>query len=157
MAIPMKEVRPPSRVISGREGVIIFKRYIPRRLKTANASFIVYDPNHLIDSINTYHAVYPPAAPTNREKTSGTVHAIFHTDEKRKLGEDDWEQNENQEVYSAGMDLFYQIDRSRQFGITLYPNFTDVEGDIARDGLSKAFKKFKPEKTADLQGRCRIL
>ena len=146
MAIPIAGIRAPARTIDGRKGVIFLKRYIPRRLKTVNAGFIIYDGNQLIEEIRRREAERPSGSVSVADKLSGTAHAIYHLDQTRKIGESEWAQVAAHDEFSGGLDLVYQFDSARSAALTLYPNYTDVEGDIARDGLSKAFKKFKPEK-----------
>jgi hypothetical protein len=146
MAVPIAGIRAPARTIDGRKGVIFFKRYIPRRLKTVNAGFIIYDANQFIEQVRKQEAENLPGSVSVTDKLSGTAHAIYHLDETRKIGESEWTQVAAHDEFSGGLDLVYQFDSSRSAALTLYPNYTDVEGDIARDGLSKAFKKFKPEK-----------
>ena len=153
MRIPQTAVRPPKDVVEGRTGLMLFKRFIPRRLKTVNAGFFTYDANQLKIDTAKFLEENPSLAVAGLDRWYGTVHGIVHQDEDRKLGEKEWTQVAEHDEYSAGIDvLHYQIDSSMSLDFTYKPNFIEVEGDIARDSLSKAFKKFKPEKRAFFQG-----
>jgi hypothetical protein len=146
MAIPVTAIRSPAKIIDGRKGLVFFKRYIPRRLKTVNAGFFIYDSKQYSENV-LKDADYAASIDRSvREKISGTVYGIFDKIETRKVDEKIYAAIDDHDEWEAGIDLNYRIDQARSVDLTFNPNFTQVEGDIARDGLSKAFKKFKPEK-----------
>ncbi len=146
MAIPITAIRSPVQIIDGRKGLVFFKRYIPRRLKTVNAGFFIYDSKQYVEDVRKDAADAASVERSAWEKTSGTVYGIFDKIETRKVDEDKYSAIDDHDEWEAGLDLNYRIDQARSVDLTFNPNFTQVEGDIARDGLSKAFKKFQPEK-----------
>jgi hypothetical protein len=146
MAIPITAIRSPKKVAGGRKGLVFFKRYIPRRLKTVNAGFVIYDAKQYAEEVDKEVADTASVKKAVLDKTSGSVYAIFDRIETRKVDENNYEPISDHDEWEAGLDLHYRIDLARSIDFTVNPNFTQVETDIARDGLSKAFKKFKPEK-----------
>ena len=80
-----------------------------------------------------------------RDKLTLIPHFIHHTDQERSIG-GDFEQVNAHEQNSAGLDLEYQFNDAQSLAVTLNPNYTDVEADIARQSINNPFTIFQPEK-----------
>ena len=111
MAVPIAAIRAPARVIEDRKGVVLLKRYIPRRLKVVNAAFFTYDANQFVEEQQRL-AETAEAVPFLK-RWHGLAHTIYHLDEKRKLGEEEWERVDSHDELSGGLDFGYSFDNSR--------------------------------------------
>lgn len=83
--------------------------------------------------------------PLTTEKLTITPYYIFHVDEKRSIG-GEFEQVDEHREDEVGFDAEYDFNSAETISITVNPNFTDVEADIARQSINNQFVVFKPEK-----------
>jgi hypothetical protein len=83
----------------------------------------------------------------SRKSLQITPHYIYHFDEERNIG-GTFEQVDEHRKHEMGIDAKYQLDSARSLTVTVNPNFTEVEADIARQSINNSFVVFKPEKRA---------
>lgn len=74
-----------------------------------------------------------------------TPYYIYHPDEERDIG-GVYEQVDDFGKNDVGFDAKIQFDSARSLAISVNPNFTEVESDIARQSINNSFIVFKPEK-----------
>lgn len=140
IAIPFGVIRSPADFSkSDHKGVILLKRSYPRRVDRTLATFFYYK-GHKSAAKNS-----KPEKKTKRKKLTLTPHYIYHKDEERDIG-GDYKQVDEHSVHEVGLDIDYEIDSSRTLSLTVNPNFTDIEADIARQSINNPFNIFKPEK-----------
>ena len=83
---------------------------------------------------------------TNRlQSLEITPYYIFHRDEERDVGAS-FEQVDEHSEHEVGFTGNMRFGTNKSLAITINPNFTEVEADIARDSINNSFVKFKPEK-----------
>ncbi|KZZ77725.1 hypothetical protein A3765_08770 [Oleiphilus sp. HI0130] len=80
-----------------------------------------------------------------------TPHYILHKDDERDPGDPEFEQSSNYDINEFGVDAKVRFGTNKTLGLTVNPNFTEVESDIARDSINNPFNPFKPEKRSFFQ------
>jgi len=80
-----------------------------------------------------------------QSKLTYRPHYIYHLDEDRAIG-GEFEQVDEHKKHEVGIDLDYQISSAQTLSVTINPNYTDVEADIARQSINNPFVVFQPEK-----------
>ena len=73
------------------------------------------------------------------------AHYIFHADETRDIG-GSFDQVDEHDRHEGGFDLDIHFDSAKTLSLTVNPNYTEVEADIARQSINNPFVIFKPEK-----------
>ena len=146
MAIPrwsLKLPRTPEGDLT--PGLVILKRSYPRSIDSYMVTFFRYQLDK--ESIEQLLALEPDAAKEERDKKrlKLTPHIIYHPHDERGVG-DEWERSDEHELHAAGFGLKYYLSNSSSLNLTVNPNFTEVEADIARDSINNPFIPFKPEK-----------
>jgi hypothetical protein len=137
IAIPISSVRAP--VLQDDEdhrGIIILKRSYPRRVDRTLATFFSFK-RGLGKTTQTDN--------DSLDRLTFTPHYIYHFDEKRPIG-GDFSQVEEHNIHEAGIDVAIDFDSARTLSLTINPNFTEVEADIARQSINNPFNVFQPEK-----------
>jgi hypothetical protein len=134
MEIPFDSIKHP-RVEEGKipAWLVLMKRSYPRAVDRTFGAVYIFQKED----------VSGLAAPKKRLEL--TPYYIFHPDEKRDKDEP-FEQIKDHENHDVGGDFKLVIDSATTVSATLNPNYTDVEGDIARDSINNSFTPFKPEK-----------
>ena len=134
MEIPFDSLKQP-RVQEGKNPawLVILKRSYPRAVDRIFGSVYIFQTK-------------TTATLAGRKKQLDLIpYYIFHPDEKRKSGQP-FEQIKDHENHEAGIDLKLTVASSTSVAATINPNYTDVEGDIARDSINNSFTPFQPEK-----------
>ncbi|UCD33744.1 MAG: hypothetical protein JSV38_07775, partial [Desulfobacterales bacterium] len=159
LAIPANAIRVSSHDNSkDTVGSVILKRSYPRSVDKIFATFFTYNktPSETdkgaailseIDSPDSKNKDFE-GIPNN---LNFKLHYIYHLDEDRAIGEE-FEQDEDRDKHSAGLDAIYNFSTSRAFALTIYPNFTEVEVDIAQQSINNPFTIFQPEKRVFFKG-----
>jgi hypothetical protein len=155
-AIPAGSIRVPEKVIKeGSKGVVILKRSYPRRVDTTLATFFyfkrpVFGEGGTTQSLSGIDLIDPKKRLINMipGELSLKAHYIYHMDEARDIGEGegDFEQEDDRDVHSFGLDAEYKFSTSKTLSLTLNPNFSEVEADIAKQSINQPFSIFQPEK-----------
>ena len=137
IAIPVGSIRAPIlRDEEDHKGIVILKRSYPRRVDRTLATFFSFTRR---PSRNAQTTDIPLDNLTFRP------HYIYHFDEKRPIG-GDFVQVEEHGVHEAGLDVKYDFNTASTLSLTINPNFTEVEADIARQSINNPFNVFQPEK-----------
>jgi hypothetical protein len=134
MEIPFDSIKHP-RVEEGKipAWLVIMKRTYPRAVdRTFGAVYIIQKEN-------------VTGLATRKKRLELIPYYIFHPDEKRDSDER-FEQVKDHENHDIGGDIKLVIDSATTASATIHPNYTDVEGDIARDSINNSFTPFQPEK-----------
>lgn len=84
------------------------------------------------------------------QNVSITPYYIFHPDEERSLG-GSFRQVDEYDTNEAGFSGSAHIGTDKTLGVTVNPNFTEVEADIARESINNPFEVFQPEKRTFFQ------
>lgn len=157
LAIPADAIYIPADAKEKGRGAVILKRSYPRSVDRILATFFFFergkgDSKESTASLSTVDTEESEdlKLPYIPNKLNVTPHYIYHLDETRDIG-GDFEQEEDRKQHSVGLDARYKISTSQSFGLTINPNFTEVEADIARDSINNPFTVFQPEKRSFFQ------
>ncbi len=71
-------------------------------------------------------------------------HFVFDKNEERSLG-GSFEQVDDQRRYAVGFSMKYAVSEQSWLGMTVNPNYSETESDIARDSINNQFDPFQPE------------
>jgi len=166
IAIPISSIRAPlDYKDKDHKGVAILKRSYPRRVDRTLATFFLFkgydkekEPENIVDVPILLSNPQPkdtgkgtvilkdkPAATKEEKKFSITPHYIFHIEETRSIG-GEFAQVVEHDEHGAGLDAEYNISSAQSLYLTINPNYTDVEADIARQSINNPFVIFQPEK-----------
>ncbi len=153
IGIPADAIYIPSeKILEKSRGAVILKRSYPRSVDRTLATFFYFERKKsekggTIDSLSSVSGDEPEEReiPYIPKKLTVTPHYSYHLDETRDIG-GDFEQEDDTDEHSVGIDARYKISTSSSFGLTINPNFTEVEADIARDSINNPFNIFQPEK-----------
>jgi len=172
MAIPLESLKFTGFESGGdKPGIAMVKRSYPRRVDRIMGYFFQYrlqdasrtdgapvtpdaDPNAL-GLLAAEPALRDTSEPVDGSKPANrrlrfTPHVIYHADEERDVG-GEFKRVDDHNLFSAGFDLKYQPSSRHTLALTMNPNFTEVEEDIARENINNPFIPFKPEKRAFFQ------
>lgn len=153
MAIPANAIHSPKHGFGeDSHGFVLLKRSYPRSVDKIFATFFRFDRTgekssegaDTLSSINLHTpdkrdiAGLPP-------RLSLTPHYIYHFDETRDIG-GEFEQSEDRDEHSFGIDAEYAFSTSTSLALTINPNFTEVEADVAQQSINNPFTIFQPEK-----------
>jgi hypothetical protein len=153
IAIPAGAIHVPERDYTEKsQGLIILKRSYPRSIDRILATYLYFERTKSKDSgaADSLSAV-DIKDPEDRDipilpgRLSLTAHYIFHLDETRDV-DGDFEQAEDRDEHSFGIDAKYDFSTSKTLAITINPNYTEVEADIAKQSINNPFTIFQPEK-----------
>jgi hypothetical protein len=148
IAIPVGSIRAP--VLFDKEdhkGIVILKRSYPRRVDRTLATFFSFN-RQLRESPEApgdADSVEFSLANNALDKLTLRPHYIYHFDEKRPIG-GEFEQVGEHNVHEAGLDAKYDFNTASTLSVTINPNYTEVEADIARQAINNPFNVFQPEK-----------
>ena len=165
IAIPATAIRTVEKAAGEqKKGTVILKRSYPRSVDRTLATFFTFDlkapKNDVANSAagsaaggalsaSTADDAAKAAAAGNEELIPKNLtvvpHYIYHRDESRDVG-GDYEYSSDHNLHSAGFDAEYVFSTSEAMALTVNPNFTDVEADIAKQSINNPFTIFKPEK-----------
>jgi hypothetical protein len=153
IAIPASSLRMPNHdTAADAHGAVILKRSYPRSVDRVLATFFIFnrgtsETGEKADILSATDSEKPEEKETYEppDNLKINTHYIYHLDEKRSIGED-FDQKEERDVHSVGLDLEYNFSTSKTLTATINPNFTEVESDIARQSINNPFTIFKPEK-----------
>lgn len=152
IAIPAGSIRMPMHYEEDHKGAIILKRSYPRRVDRTLATFFSFKLHSRKDVKTTDippEQESPQASTVEKnkpiDKLTFTPHYIYHLDEKRAIG-GDYEQVKEHGKHEAGFDAQYDFSSAKSLSLTVNPNYTDVESDIARQSINNPFIIFQPEK-----------
>lgn len=154
LKIPADAIRVPAEVLTEKgKGVVILKRSYPRRVNSTFATFFyfyrpVFGEEGTTQSLSGVNLVDPEVRDIITllpEELTLTAHYIYHLDETRKIG-GDFEQSEDRDEHSFGFDAEYKFTTSKILSLTVNPNYTEVETDIAKQSINQPFSIFQPEK-----------
>lgn len=159
LAIPANSIRVPSHDTSkDSRGSVILKRSYPRSVDQVFATFFTYkkttsetDKGAEILSETDSQDSEKKGFKGIPDKLKLKLHYIYHLDEERDIGKE-FEQAKDRDEHSVGLDAVYNLSTSRAFAFTIYPNFTEVEVDIAQQSINNPFTIFQPEKRAFFKG-----
>jgi len=153
IAIPVGSIRAPVlRDEENHKGIVILKRSYPRRVDRTLATFFSYQrrpggnsqtPDSSVEQEDSKHSSSVDDKPL--DNLTIRPHYIYHYDEKRPIG-GVFAQVEEHGIHSAGLDVKYDFNTASTLSLTINPNFTEVEADIARQSINNAFNVFQPEK-----------
>jgi hypothetical protein len=158
LAIPADALYIPSEdTPDENRGVVILKRSYPRSVDRVLATFFYFergksDTGESADSLSSVSGEEPDERdiPYLPKKLSVRPHYIYHLDEARDIG-GEFEQEEDTNENSIGIDAKYKISTSKSLAMTINPNFSEVEADIAKQSISNPFTIFQPEKRTFFQ------
>ena len=153
IAIPVGSIRAPVlRDEEDHKGIVILKRSYPRRVDRTLATFFSYKRR---PGGHSQLPVKPPGREDSQSSSSRknrlldnlTIrpHYIYHYDQKRPIG-GAFAQVEEHGIHAAGVDVKYDFNTASTLSLTINPNFTEVEADIARQSINNPFNVFQPEK-----------
>lgn len=152
IAIPADAIRfPPSDSPEHANGFVILKRSYPRSVDRILATFFHFQvPTEKSDKGAILSTVRWKEQGIREfidlpGKLTATPHYIYHFDEVREIG-GEFKQSPDRDEHSVGLDLEYDFSTATSFAATIYPNFTEVEADIARQSINNPFTIFQPEK-----------
>jgi hypothetical protein len=134
MEIPLDSIRHP-KVKPGESAswLVILKRAYPRAV------------DRTFGSVFTFRKDSPHITAGSWKRVEIKPYYIFHRDEDRKSGEE-FEQTEDHSKNEIGIDAKLVIDSATAVAVTINPNYTEVEADIARESINNTFTPFQPEK-----------
>jgi hypothetical protein len=155
LAIPANAMRvPPQDVEKDLYGLVLLKRSYPRSVDQILATFFLYN-RTTRDTARKADILSSLDEQKKEDKTIGLIpdklqlmpHYIYHLDEDRKIGEE-FDQAKDRDTHSFGLNAIYNFSTSTTLAVTINPNFTDVEADIAKQSINNPFTVFQPEKRA---------
>jgi hypothetical protein len=134
MEIPFDSIKHP-RVEEGKipAWLVLMKRTYPRAVDRTFGAVYIFQKENV------------SGLATRNKRLELIPYYIFHPDEKRKSGEK-FEQIKDHENHDIGGDIKLVLDSATTASATIHPNYTDVEGDIARNSINNSFTPFQPEK-----------
>jgi len=143
VAIP----RPSTQLFSQKPGshpVVLLKRHYPRRVDRTLGSFFFLDlqalpPPPRSDEVKSHSAGSQP-------RLKVVPHLVYDRDEERDIGESRFEQVEDKPITSMGGYARYNLSEDHSLGVTVNPNYAEIEADIARDSINNTFDPYQPEK-----------
>ena len=133
MAIPYSEmdiVEPEE----GRTWFLMLSRNYPRSVRHSFASLYFLKKQEIIKR--------------EQKKLEVVPYVLYQFSEERKLASDSPEWKKAQQPLQAGLDAKWSLDPSTKLSITLNPDFSDVEVDIAERSINNPFNILIPEKRA---------
>ena len=171
LAIPAGAIRMPTRdTTKDAHGAVILKRSYPRSVDQILATFFIFkratsESGGKADILSATGPQKPEEGQKPEEvqkqeedqkqekkvtfelpdKLKLTAHYIYHFDEKRSIG-GEFEQKDERDKHSGGLDMVYDFSTSRSLAVTIKPNYTDVEADVAKQSINNPFNVFQPEK-----------
>ena len=153
IGIPADAIYIPSKDIAKKShGAVILKRSYPRSVDRTLATFFFFERGKsekggAADSLSSVSGDEPGERdiPYIPKQLTVTPHYIYHLNESRDIG-GDFEQEDDTDENSVGIDARYKISTSSALSLTINPNFTEVEADIAKQSINNPFTIFQPEK-----------
>ena len=141
IAIPFASIRsPPVRDEEDHKGIVILKRSYPRRVDRILATFFSFQRGTGAGQVSG-----ETARRSLGERLTARAYYIYHLDEKRPI-DGSFVQVDEHNLHEAGADLAFEFESATTVALTINPNFTDVEADIARQSINNPFNVFQPEK-----------
>jgi len=153
MEIPLSSIRAPvPKDQDAHRGIVILKRSYPRRIERTSATFFSFERRPVRDAPtpgnSPQHDVSQSSGPVKKKSVQESAfrpHYIYHLDEKRPIG-GEFSQVDDHNVHGAGIDIEIDFNTARSLSLTVNPNYTEVEADIARQSINNPFNVFQPEK-----------
>jgi len=157
IAIPANTIHsPPGTGEDSDKGFVMLKRSYPRSVDRVLATAFSFERKQIAassrgdgGSLSDVHM--HKSGPQDQEqsqmpdKLSLTPHYIYHLDEERDIG-GKFSQSADQRENSIGLDAEYAYSTATSIALTINPDFTEVEADIARQSINNPFTVFLPEK-----------
>jgi len=159
IAIPANTIHVPPGTASGDTlGFVMLKRSYPRSIDRVLATAFSFKRQQPTDNNAPYSLsdVQRHESGSQDEKSSLpaklslTPHYIFHYDREKSIG-GSFSQSEDQRENSLGLDATYAYSTATSLALTVNPDYTDVEADIARQSINNPFTIFQPEKRTFFQ------
>ncbi len=148
MAIPLDSLKEPLATEGERnKWVMILKRNYPRKIDRSLGAVFIVEPS----ALRNIEMVANSKEPKNESflskgmNLSAHPYAIYHLNEERDYGQA-FEQIDETSKFDVGADFILTLNNATTMSVTVNPNFTDVEADIARDSINNTFNIFQPEK-----------
>jgi len=127
------------------------KKKFQRRRETSDSQSDTVNNEIKSDEKEEKQAVLPAAKAGKRNQNKlqsidFTPHYIFHKDEERDIGDTPFKQDKKHGINEFGFTSKMHFGTNKSLAVTVNPNFTEVESDIARESINNSFNPFKPEK-----------
>jgi len=154
IAIPANTIHaPPGTGKDSDKGFVMLKRSYPRSVDRILATAFSFERKQFsntgitdaLSDVNIHKSDNEDDQSQLPAKLSVTPHYIYHLDEERDIG-GEFSQAADQRENSVGLDAEYAYSTSTSLSLTINPDFTEVEADIARQSINNPFTVFQPEK-----------
>lgn len=148
IAIPLGSIRAPEKAEGqDHKGAVILKRSRPRRVNRTLGTFFLYTQYLEVTAVGSEAkaGVAPDTLKEQKPTVDSRFHYIYNLDEKREIGEN-YKQVDEHNLHESGLELDIHFSSASSLALTLNPNYTDVESDIARQSINNPFVVFNPEK-----------